>query len=279
MSLPITKEKIFFWGSVASLAAIAVTSGYYLFKFIKEEDEEDNELQKAKDLFKMEEDKKELKEEDLFTNGDFSMEGVVKLMIKINKLSEDYYNKNYPNLDKQRRDAMGNDELYFTLCQQTMMYKEISTKAATDELFKNYKNKKLNLDSIQEFISKCDPNKIEEISLKYQNLNDNENNISPEKAKEAYIFYAKTFLEETKKFQAKYSSNKEMNITEEQQAMIMMEFFTIKMKIDDTLFLKYNIDDTKLKIILNKNQLLKDPEIEKYMKELQDIDKELTQKE
>lgn len=268
-----SKEKILFWGAVAGLSTIVATSGYYLYQYITEEDEEyekENQKKKQTDLDKV---KSEIKEEEIFENGKMTPEGIVKLMTKINKLSDFFYARDYPDLDKKRRDAFDKDEnLYAQLCNESLMNKQLCTQKATNEIIVKFQKYHLSMESIQEYMGGIDPKLIEELSMKYDEPDENEKNITKEKAKEAYIYYAKSFLEATTKFQAKYN-NPSLMVDEEGQAQIMMEFFSLKMKLDDMLFLKYQINDQKLKGLLYRNNLLLDPEIMKYQDELDKLDK------
>lgn len=265
-----------FWSSIVGLSAIFATSAYYLYKYIKEEDEEDNKKEKGALNEAPKNVNCELKPEEIFLNGELTLEGVVKIMLNINKLTEAYFAKDYPNLDKQRREAIDKDVEYNQLCQETLMNRQLCTQKASTDVLAKIPGNKLSMEKLQEYLQTIDPKKIEEYSLGLEELDENEKNISAKDAKDAYIYYASTFLEETNKFREKYN-NPYMMVNENQQALIMMEFFAIKMKIDDMLYIKYKINDQKLKAVLFKNHLLMDPEIQKYQKQLDELDKSMNQ--
>ena len=149
MEAPNTKEKILFWGAVAGLSTIIATTGYYLYKYIVEEDEEDNNEQAKEITPKKDEISKDINLNDLYVEGKLSTEGLVKLVIKINKLTEYYYARDFPDMDNRRREAIGNNELYTQLCQETLMNREICTQKATNEILGKLGDSKINMEFLQ----------------------------------------------------------------------------------------------------------------------------------
>ncbi|MCQ2819517.1 MAG: hypothetical protein MJ252_19820, partial [archaeon] len=267
MSSVSLKEKILFWGSISGLATIAITSMYYLYQYIQEEDEEESKAELSPEL-NQNKLNIDIKEDEIFSKGELTTEGVVKLVVKMNKISDDFFKKEYPDLDEKRRKEINNEKEYFNLCNQTIMYKQMCSKAALESIVNNFKNKNINADTIEEFISKADPKQIEVESIKYAEEDEILKSTTKEIIKEAYIFYAKNFIEESKKFQEKYNSMQMMFLNEDQQAMLMMELMTVKIKIDDLLYLKYNLSEDKLKVALYKRDLISDLEIQKYRNDM-----------
>ena len=104
-------------------------------------------------------------------------------------------------------------------------------------------------------------------------LSEEDKKFGGEKAKEAYIYYANTFLNEMTEFQNKYANFDPNNQMENgMQELIMIEMISRKLRADDMLFLKYKIKEDALKAILYQNHLLLDPEIKELNDKLKQFD-------
>ena len=60
---------------------------------------------------------------------------VLYLLIKMNKLAQYYFKKEYPNKDEERRKAIDNEEAYLKLCQESIEILKITYQAS---LYKNH---------------------------------------------------------------------------------------------------------------------------------------------
>ena len=92
--------------------------------------------------------------------------------------------------------------------------------------------------------------------------------------KEAYIYYLKTFIENAKKISEqleKIKNDEENIINNEENNIPIFQFMTLKMKMDDLLYNKYNLVDEHLKLLVNKYNLLVDNEINLLQNEYEDL--------
>lgn len=262
INVPTLKEKIFFWGAVTGLSTIIGVSGYYLFKYLMEdyEDQDKNEETKSNSEIKV------YKREDFIQNNQINLDNAIKASIQLNKISENYYQKKHSELEQQRRDALtkNNELLYAQLCQETFVHKQECLVEAAKEIFKD-----ISIEEFQSYTALADPKQMEELAIKYSEADSNDQ-MTKEKAKEAYIYYVKTFIEEHQKLTQKYPNiSSEKN--EERDQNMMIDFFILKTKIDDLLNLKFQISEQKLSEYITKNQLLLDPDIQHYQSELEKL--------
>jgi hypothetical protein len=261
------KNKILYYGGITISAAIIGSSLYYLYKLYTCKDEEE-EIEKIL-----------IDEKELFDlDNKLTENGAINLMIKINLLADEYYNKEYSDLDKKRRENINNLEEYTTLCNETFTHKQTIYQLATNEIL-NKLTHKITIEQIQNFLQTINPKKLEELTLNNEvellKIEENEDNnlINIKTYKEAFIYYVNIFIEEVKNLQDKY---KDINIEENVQIqnMLMFEYLIVKIKADDLLYLKYNTTEQKIKIILYKNNCLDDPDIKEAQNKLEKFEQE-----
>jgi len=261
------KNKILYYGGITISAAIIGSSLYYLYKLYTCKDEEE-EIEKIL-----------IDEKELFDlDNKLTENGAINLMIKINLLADEYYNKEYSDLDKKRRENINNLEEYTTLCNETFTHKQTIYQLATNEIL-NKLTHKITIEQIQNFLQTINPKKLEELTLNYEvellkiEENNDNNLININTYKEAFIYYVNIFIEEVKNLQDKY---KDINIEENVQIqnMLMFEYLIVKIKADDLLYLKYNTTEQKIKIILYKNNCLDDPDIKEAQNKLEKFEQE-----
>ena len=262
------KNKILYYGGITISAAIIGSSLYYLYKLYTCKDEEEEEIEKIL-----------IDEKELFDlDNKLTENGAINLMIKINLLADEYYNKEYSDLDKKRRENINNLEEYTTLCNETFTHKQTIYQLATNEIL-NKLTHKITIEQIQNFLQTINPKKLEELTLNYEvellkiEENNDNNLININTYKEAFIYYVNIFIEEVKNLQDKY---KDINIEENVQIqnMLMFEYLIVKIKADDLLYLKYNTTEQKIKIILYKNNCLDDPDIKEAQNKLEKFEQE-----
>ena len=261
------KNKILYYGGITISAAIIGSSLYYLYKLYTCKDEEE-EIEKIL-----------IDEKELFDlDNKLTENGAINLMIKINLLADEYYNKEYSDLDKKRRENINNLEEYTTLCNETFTHKQTIYQLATNEIL-NKLTHKITIEQIQNFLQTINPKKLEELTLNNEvellKIEENEDNnlINIKTYKEAFIYYVNIFIEEVKNLQDKY---KDINIEENVQIqnMLMFEYLIVKIKADDLLYLKYNTTEQKIKIILYKNNCLDDLDIKEAQNKLEKFEQE-----
>lgn len=255
------KDKFIFWGAVSGLSAVLFGSCYYLYKYMKDIEEEDDDNEYAN-----------INESELFENGKLTEKGAVITLMKINKIATNKYQKDYPEIDEKRRKAINSEIEYSKICAESLEFFSNCYQTAAKEFFDNL-TIKITFEQFQEFLQNIPPQKLDELNMEYFELSEEDKKFGGEKAKEAYIYYANTFLNEMTEFQNKYANFDPNNQMENgMQELIMIEMISRKLRADDMLFLKYKIKEDALKAILYQNHLLLDPEIKELNDKLKQFD-------
>ena len=221
------------------------------------------------------------------SNSKITEEGIIRLIMYINYLADKFFVLDNPKLDEQRRALLdkknNNNELlieqdYLTLCNETLMAKQNAYQIAADKILSSLKIK-ISMDELEEFVKNIDPKKLEELTIKIMTelnptLHKYDLNIMDlNKTKEAYIYYLKIFIESEKKME---EQKENINDNEEGNNIFMFQFMSLKIKMDDLLYIKYNILDEHLKLLVNKYNLFNDNEINQLQNEFDDINKKVS---
>ena len=221
------------------------------------------------------------------SNSKITEEGIIRLIMYINYLADKFFILDNPKLDEKRRALLdkknNNNELlveqdYLTLCNETLMAKQNAYQIAADKILSSLKIK-LSMDELEEFVKNIDPKKLEELTIKIMTelnptLHKYDMNIMDlNKTKEAYIYYLKIFIESEKKME---EQKENINDNEEGNNIFIFQYMSLKIKMDDLLYIKYNILDEHLKLLVNKYNLFNDNEINQLQNEFDDINKKVS---
>ena len=205
----------------------------------------------------------------------------------INYLADKFYTLDNPKLDEKRRELLikknNNNELlveqdYLSLCNETLMSKQNAYQIAANKILSSLKIK-ISIDELDEFVKNIDPKKLEELYIKIitelnPTLHKYDLNIMDiNKTKEVYIFYLKIFIENAKKME---EQKENMDENDESNNIFIFQFMTLKIQMDDLLYIKYNILDEHLKLLVNKYNLFNDNEINQLQNEFDDINKKVS---
>ena len=230
-------------------------------------------------------------ESKIFKNGTnkFQEDGAMRLIIYINYLAEKFYILDNPTLDEKRREALikkneNNNELlleqkYLELCNETLDYKRDIYQIAAQKIINSLKVRIVQ-DELNKIISSLDPKQIDDISIKIiLEINSDLNKYDLDymdinKTKEAYIYYLKTYIENTKNLFEQKEKNENDNI-EGKGAMLVFKYMSLKLQTDDQLYIKYKIVDEHLKLLVYKYNLFNDNDIIQLQKESDVINRKL----
>ena len=230
-------------------------------------------------------------ESKIFKNGTnkFQEDGAMRLIIYINYLAEKFYILDNPTLDEKRRGALikkneNNNELlleqkYLELCNETLDYKRDIYQIAAQKII-NCLKVRIVQDELNKIISSLDPKQIDDISIKIiLEINSDLNKYDLDymdinKTKEAYIYYLKTYIENTKNLFEQKEKNENDNI-EGKGAMLVFKYMSLKLQTDDQLYIKYKIVDEHLKLLVYKYNLFNDNDIIQLQKESDVINRKL----
>ena len=223
------------------------------------------------------------------SNSKITEEGIIRLIMYINNLADKFFILDNPKLDEKRRALLdkknnnNNNELlieqdYLSLCNETLMAKQNAYQIAADKILSSLKIK-LSMDELEEFVKNIDPKKLEELTIKIMTelnptLHKYDLNVMDlNKTKEAYIYYLKIFIESEKKME---EQKENINDNEEGNNIFIFQYMSLKIKMDDLLYIKYNILDEHLKLLVNKYNLFNDNEINQLQNEFDDINKKVS---
>ena len=221
------------------------------------------------------------------SNSKITEEGIIRLIMYINYLADKFFVLDNPKLDEKRRALLdkknNNNELlveqdYLTLCNETLMAKQNAYQIAADKILSSLKIK-LSMDELEEFVKNIEPKKLEELTIKIMTelnptLHKYDLNVMDlNKTKEAYIYYLKIFIESEKKME---EQKENINDNEEGNNIFIFQYMSLKIKMDDLLYIKYNILDEHLKLLVNKYNLFNDNEINQLQNEFDDINKKVS---
>ena len=230
-------------------------------------------------------------ESKIFKNGTnkFQEDGAMRLIIYINYLAEKFYILDNPTLDEKRREALikkneNNNELlleqkYLELCNETLDYKRDIYQIAAQKII-NCLKVRIVQDELNKIISSLDPKQIDDISIKIiLEINSDLNKYDLDymdinKTKEAYIYYLKTYIENTKNLFEQKEKSENDNI-EGKGAMLVFKYMSLKLQTDDQLYIKYKIVDEHLKLLVYKYNLFNDNDIIQLQKESDVINRKL----
>jgi hypothetical protein len=253
------KNKKLLIGTGALIVSAIIGSSYYLYNILKNDVEltEDHKMQ-------IEEIKEEIEE----SNGELTIESAILLVSLITKISQDIFSKYKSDINQRRRANFKNKEEYVKLCKETFSLKEKALNNSTKKVLLHFGN--VSYEKIQKMIKKISPYELESISYKF-NHPTFEENAPPDKntVKDAFKFFANKFIEEIEYFHKISESGELMNNLEKVKNLnqiensLIFDLLTLKLKIDDELYLKFGYTEDQIRYLLFEYQLYEDPEVKK----------------
>ena len=255
-------------------------------------------------------------------NNRLTEEGTVRLIMYMNFLAQKLYLVDNPTLDEKRRslliinnnenenninnssqlninneNSINNNidnnnnhqkqEEYLSLCNQSIDYKQKAYQIASDKILNTLHNQ-INFQEFEEFLKNIVPKQLENLSIKTMTeLNDelfkyDLDFMDINKAKEAYIFYLKIYIENATKLYEEQEKGKNINnendgneMDEENNNILLLQFMVLKMQMDDTLYLKYHIVEEHLKLLVNKYNLFVDSEISQLQNDFDEFNNKI----
>lgn len=283
-NIPTTKEKLFFWSAFSGLSSILIASSTYLFKTLFDNDPEPSNPpniipNEQPDASSYEINPNELKETDLYLDGTLTKKGIAILYYHITKLGEALIKKEYPTLESDRRSNVDNTELFSQYAGQSIKASQVAWEIASKTILSKLSNK-LTFEELSDKFQSFDPNEFDDIIVRIYPLSEDDKKVEPSTAKEALQFYTNLSVQGFEELHAQFKPSFAELSTEEEK----IQMFTIykineaatKTKIDDKLFMKYNLKEISIKTILYRNNLYNDNEVKECLKKLNEINKGLT---
>jgi hypothetical protein len=253
-----------FWGlGVAAVTGI-LASAYYVYTLLSSEDE----LSES-DLKEIEELREEINASEEVSTGPMNVETAVQIMAMTNRISEDMVKKLKPDLDDRRRAALKNPEEYEKLCHEVFEAKEWAYNQSLSKVIGQFGQ--ISIEEIHKLMQTVPPQEIEKINHKYEKPNFKDGDLPDKKlTKDAFIYYGKLFKEEMKEFQKILSQQGQYDPQQDQY--FFFRLLTMKMKVDDELFVKYKYTEPQIKFMLYEYNLFEDVEIKRVNEQLMRFD-------
>jgi len=240
-----TYSKSFF--ALAGVSIAGILGGvYYLYTLLKGEPELSEEVETQIE---------EIAEK--VQTGELNVENAVKIMAMTNKVAEDIIKKSKSDIDTRRREALNNGNEYEKICYEYLEAKEYAYHTASSAILNKFN---ISMEDLQRVLSKVSPYELEQRLYESEKpaFENNNRDMDRETTKKAFLYYGNKFLGEMNEFQKIMQS-----IEQSQQEYIMFRLMILKMKIDDELWFKYEINEQQMRYKLYEHKLHDDTEVKR----------------
>ena len=219
---------------------------YLLWSLFDEEELNEDEIEKINDI-----------KEEILQHKDkkITPDDAIKIMYLTNHHAEEEIKKNYPEIYKKRRAALNNNYEYMQVCQEYFQIKEEFTRKANDKILEEFNT---NQEELERLIQQIDPNQMEKKYFQFD-IPKFKSKPSRDTTKEAFIYFGNKFLLEVQSMSSQFSSMGGMG--PQAQEMMMFNIMVAKTKVEDYVYIKYEITENELRYLLNDHNLLHDPDV------------------
>lgn len=232
---------------LAAAGVAGVLGGiYYLWNTFAEEEIDEQEMIEIEDI------KEEIKKKD-----GMNTDTAIRVLYLTNHHAEEELKRSRPDIDKKRREAINNEEEYKALCMEYMEAKEYCYQRASQRILQEFGT---SMEEIQKFVQMVDPATLEKKFFEFEKPDFEGGMPDKDKVKTAFKYFANKFIEEMQGMSAQFKSMSYSPNPEVQQ-MLMFNLFINKLKVEDMLFIKYDLTEQKVRYLLNHYNLSTDPEI------------------
>ena len=248
--------------SLCGIAVFGLASYiYYHFPYLKEEsilsEEDQNKISG-------------LREELEGHNWILTPEIAIKLLALINKKTDEYINTRKPDMEKKRRDAFDKKEVYESICNEMLEYRNQIYIKVSDKILYEFG---VSNDDLGKLLERLTPIDIEK-KMYAEEKPDFENNEVPDRnnVKKAFMSYGKSCINQMKIFQNMVGK---CDTDSKQQELVLYQLMILKFRIDDELYRNYSISENQLRFLLFEYNLADDPEIKKLMNDIAQYEENL----
>lgn len=220
---------------------------YYLYCFMTNVEEISEELQVEIE---------ELKQLILENNSEISTDLAIRILALINKRVDEIMKNSKAQLDEKRRSSLNNEKEYSKHCMEYFNTKESTYNKATNQILGHFN---MQISDLKEIMDQITAFEVEKKIFLYHKPSF-PNNIIPDKAKvkDSFIFFGNKFIDEMTKLNAELEHSPIDKESEESSIYKMLE---LKLRIDDTLFMKYGLTETQIRFMIYEYSLLEDKEV------------------
>lgn len=242
------KVSYWFWGIGGALVLTFVGTAYYFYEQFSQEDIPEQDLEEIEEV------KKQVEEDD----GKITPDRAIQIMAMAQRMIEDQYKKDKPDLDSRRRRAFNNEEEYNLLCEEMLHYKNENSQFAMEKVLKMFGT---NMEALTQVMQNINPMDVEKKAFKYDKptFEDGEK-LNKEQIRAAFKFFATKVMNEAKSFRETFS-NMNSQPSEMEQQQIMIRIMIMKIKVDDELYIKHKCTEAQMRFLLHEYGLIDEPEI------------------
>lgn len=223
-----------------------VGSLWYLYHLYNKPDQLSSEVQAEID---------EMKQRIEEGQDELTPEVAIKILALINKQVEESLRSKTPEIESKRRKAIDNEALYNRICQEYFNSKEEAYNRATHAVLDSFS---LHIDDLKEIMANISPFEVEKKIYHFHRPQFESTIPNKSKTKEAFIFFGNKFIHDMSKFNTQIVKTRE-DISDLDSTIKKM--LVLKMRVDDSLYLKFNMTENQLRYLVQEYSLMDDPEV------------------
>lgn len=242
-------SNVLFYTMAAAGVAGILGGVYYLWTTFMDAEELDE-----KEIIEIE----ELKHKVEVSKGQITRDTAMQILCMTNHHADEEIKKLKPNIDKRRREALNDEDEYRKICGEYLEAKEVAYMSSSQRIMSEFGT---NMEELQKLLMGVDPSEMEKKFFEFDVPKFDKEKPSKERCKEAFLFFGNKFLEEMQGL-SNQARSMQFSMSQEAQQAMMFNLLICKMKVEDMLFIKYQITENQVRYLLNEYGMLKDYEIQ-----------------
>jgi hypothetical protein len=249
---------IWFYTLGALASAGIIGSAYYIFTLFQAEEVLEEENQDKINVMheKMRENSKKGKAE-------IDVDIAMQIMSITDKIAQESMQKNYADLDNERREALKNgyDQEFEEYCMKYLEIKQIEYSRAGRLVLAQFPG--YTEEDLQRVFQTADPRVMEQLQnqQQFEKTELKEPVIEVPKVKEIYKSYGDIFIKEMHKLNALMRNDNSQKNDPQFEQLLMFKMMATKLKVEDLVYIKYSVTEADIKSLLVHHNLLNDPDI------------------
>lgn len=236
---------------LATAGVAGVLGGlYFLWTLLAEEEELDE-----KEIIEIE----ELKQNVEINKGEITKETALHILYLTNHHAEEELKRQYPGIEKRRRDAFDNESEYKKVCSEFLEAKESTYIKASQKILAEFNT---TMEDLNKIMATLDPTEMDKKFFEFEKPSFEGEKPDKTKAKEAFLFFGNKFMEEMQGLSSQFRQMQSSFNNQQAQEMAMFNLLVAKMKVEDLLYMKFNLTENQIRFLLHDYNLLNDYEIQ-----------------
>ena len=232
----------------AGLAGI-LAGAYFIWSVLNDEEELDE-----KEVIEIEEIKEIVK-----GKGTIDKNSAIHILYLTNHHAEEELKRIKPDIEKRRREAFNNDYEYKSICSEFLEAKEGAYMRASQKILGEFNT---TMEDLNKIMTDVDPLEMEKKFFEFEKPEFSNGKPDKIKTKEAFLFFGNKFMEEMQGLSSQFKNFQTSFSNPQAQEMAMFNLLVSKLKVEDLVYLKYQITENQIRFLLNDYDLLKDVDIQ-----------------